>query len=129
VATTAPVEVLLGAHDAPGLDHDTANTADSNMQGLPAMWSVFVIVLCSNTFQSDQLRVPVIAEFTSPGPRTIFMRIVDGEGSGSLVETHATPLGPDRDERPRTAVLESGHRAFRPDRISRMRRAAALITP
>ncbi|MDT5233174.1 MAG: hypothetical protein QOE94_3659 [Mycobacterium sp.] len=82
------------------------------MQGLPAMCSVFAIVLYSNSFQPDQPRFPVIAEFTSPGPRTIFMRIVDGEGSGSLVETHATPLGPDRDGRPRTAVLESGHRAF-----------------
>ncbi len=51
--------------------------------------------------------MPVIAEFTSPEPRTIVMRIVDGEGAGSVVETHATPLGPGPDGRPRTAVLEA----------------------
>ncbi|HEY9289798.1 MAG TPA: DUF5914 domain-containing protein [Microlunatus sp.] len=36
--------------------------------------------------------VPVRAEFVSPDPRTIVMRIIDGEGVGSLVETHATPI-------------------------------------
>jgi hypothetical protein len=35
------------------------------------------------------------------------MRIVDGEGAGSVVETHATPLGPGADGLPRTAVLEA----------------------
>ena len=51
--------------------------------------------------------MPVIAEFTSPEPRTIVMRIIDGEGIGSVVETHATPLGNGPDGRPRTAVLEA----------------------
>ena len=37
--------------------------------------------------------VPVRAEFTCPDARTIVMRIIDGEGTGSVVETHATPLG------------------------------------
>ncbi len=36
--------------------------------------------------------VPVRAEFRCPDPRTIVMTIVDGEGAGSVVETHATPL-------------------------------------
>jgi hypothetical protein len=36
--------------------------------------------------------VPVRAEFVCPDPRTIVMRIVDGEGVGSVVETHATPI-------------------------------------
>ncbi|WP_067853003.1 DUF5914 domain-containing protein [Nocardia shimofusensis] len=53
------------------------------------------------------LGVPVRAEFTSPEPRTVTMRIVDGEGSGSVVETHATPLGPGPDGQPRTAVIEA----------------------
>ena len=43
--------------------------------------------------------VPVRAEFTCPDARTIVMRIIDGEGAGSVVETHATPPGLD-DARP-----------------------------
>ncbi|WP_329438890.1 Rieske (2Fe-2S) protein [Streptomyces sp. NBC_01426] len=51
--------------------------------------------------------VPVTAEFTAPGPRTVVMHITDGEGQGSVVETHATPLGAGRDGRPRTRVTEA----------------------
>src|SRR5690606_8667234 len=51
--------------------------------------------------------VPVVAEFTAPTPRTVVMRIVDGEGIGSVVETHATPLGPGPDGRARSAVVEA----------------------
>ena len=51
--------------------------------------------------------VPVYAEFSCPEPRTVTMEIVDGEGSGSVVETHATPLRPGPDGRPRTAVIEA----------------------
>ncbi|MGV1009401.1 MAG: DUF5914 domain-containing protein [Dermatophilaceae bacterium] len=36
--------------------------------------------------------VPVRAEFRCPDARTICMTITDGEGLGSVVETHATPL-------------------------------------
>ncbi|GAA5125080.1 DUF5914 domain-containing protein [Pseudonocardia adelaidensis] len=54
-----------------------------------------------------RLGVPVHAEFTCPDARTVTMRIVDGEGTGSVVETHATPLGPGPDDRPRTAVVEA----------------------
>ena len=35
------------------------------------------------------------------------MEIVDGEGAGSVVETHATPLRPDHRGLPRTAVIEA----------------------
>jgi nitrite reductase/ring-hydroxylating ferredoxin subunit len=59
------------------------------------------------TFHMGRLGVPVIAEFSVPEPRTIVMHIVDGEGAGSVVETHATPLGPGVDGRPRTAVIEA----------------------
>ncbi len=59
------------------------------------------------TFHMGRLGVPVIAEFTVPEPRTIVMHIVDGEGAGSVVETHATPLGDGPDGRPRTAVIEA----------------------
>lgn len=51
--------------------------------------------------------VPVRAVFTAPGPRTVVMRIAGGEGQGSVVETHATPLAPDSAGRPRTAVVEA----------------------
>ena len=46
--------------------------------------------------------VPVHAEFTCPDARTVTMRIVDGEGAGSVVETHATPIAPGR-----TAIVEA----------------------
>lgn len=51
--------------------------------------------------------VPVRAVFTTPDRRTIAMHIRGGEGAGSVVETHATPLGAGRDGRPRTAVIEA----------------------
>ncbi|MFD7920081.1 DUF5914 domain-containing protein [Streptomyces sp. NPDC059740] len=51
--------------------------------------------------------VPVRAEFTAPEPRTVVMHITAGEGVGSVVETHATPLSPDAAGRPRTAVVEA----------------------
>jgi hypothetical protein len=56
---------------------------------------------------APRLGVPVIAEFSCPEPRTVVMRITGGEGAGSVVETHATPLGPGEDGRPRTAVIEA----------------------
>ncbi|MGW6202946.1 DUF5914 domain-containing protein [Streptomyces sp. NPDC055089] len=63
------------------------------------------------------LVVPVRAEFTAPEPRTVVMRITEGDGATSVVETHATPLTGLADERPRTAVIEavvaaSGRRGF-----------------
>jgi len=64
-------------------------------------------LLVAVTFRIGRLGVPVVAEFTSPEPRTITMCIVEGEGAGSVVETHATPLGPGADGRPRTAVIEA----------------------
>lgn len=63
--------------------------------------------LVAVTFRIGRLGVPVIAEFTSPEPRTLTMRIIDGEGSGSVVETHATPNGRGPDGRPRSTVIEA----------------------
>lgn len=63
--------------------------------------------LLAVTFRIGRVGVPVIAEFTAPERRTITMRIVDGEGAGSVVETHATPLGAGPDGKPRTAVIEA----------------------
>jgi hypothetical protein len=83
----------LDVLSAPPVDDDLAEELDR--------------LLVAVTFKVGRLGVPVVAEFTSPEPRTILMRIVEGEGSGSVVETHATPLGKGADGRPRTAVLEA----------------------
>ncbi len=50
--------------------------------------------------------VPVRAAFSCPEPRTVAMHIIEGEGEGSVVETHATPLGV-RDGLPSTAIIEA----------------------
>jgi isorenieratene synthase len=42
------------------------------------------------------LAIEVDAVFCSPEPRTIVMTITGGEGIGSVVETHATPMAPGR---------------------------------
>ena len=51
--------------------------------------------------------VPVRAVFACPDARTIVMTIIDGEGTGSVVETHATLVGHDRDGRPTTVMTEA----------------------
>ena len=73
--------------------------------------------------------VPVRASFHTPDSRTIVMTILDGEGTGSVVETHATPLGTDRDGAAITVLTEAtiatsdrlGFRMLRP--------AARLVRP
>jgi len=49
-----------------------------------------------------RLAMEVDATFHCPDPRTIVMTIVNGEGVGSVVETHATPL-----DEGRTAIVEA----------------------
>jgi len=48
------------------------------------------------------LSIEVDARFHCPDPRTIVMTIVAGEGVGSVVETHATPIEADK-----TAIIEA----------------------
>jgi Domain of unknown function (DUF5914)/Rieske [2Fe-2S] domain len=81
------------------------------------------------TFRVGRVGVPVVAEFTSPEPRTICMHILEGEGSGSVVETHATPVEVGADGRPSTAVIEAvvAH-SDRPG-FAHALRGARLITP
>ncbi|MFG2356430.1 DUF5914 domain-containing protein [Streptomyces sp. NPDC048521] len=78
---------------------------------------------------AGRLVVPVRAVFTAPGPRTVVMHIVDGEGRGSVVETHATPLGPDERGRPRTAVVEAVVAASDRRGFAVARRAAPVLRP
>ncbi|MFF3564650.1 DUF5914 domain-containing protein [Streptomyces sp. NPDC002574] len=76
-----------------------------------------------------RLGVPVRAEFTAPEPRTVVMRIVSGEGTSSVVETHATPLGAGADGRPRTAVIEAVVAHSRRPGFAVARQAAPLLRP
>jgi hypothetical protein len=101
----------------------TAPPADDD---LPEELDRFLVAV---TFRIGRLGVPVVAEFTSPEPRTIVMRIVDGEGAGSVVETHATPVGPGPDGLPRTAVLEAVIAHSDRAGFAHARRAALLIKP
>ncbi len=75
------------------------------------------------------LGVPVEAEFTCPDPRTITMRIVAGEGAGSVVETHATPLGSGPDGHSRTAVIEAVVANSDRPGFRHARRIARLLRP
>ncbi|WP_232374748.1 DUF5914 domain-containing protein [Mycolicibacterium mengxianglii] len=101
--------------DAPPADGDNPDPLDR-----------FVVAV---TFRVGRFGVPVIAEFTSPEPRTIVMHIVEGEGAGSVVETHATPVGPGIDGRPRTTVIEAviAH-SERPGFVNALR-ASGLVVP
>ena len=81
------------------------------------------------TFHLGRLGVPVIAQFTVPEPRTIVMHIVEGEGVGSIVETHATPLGDGPDGRPRTAVIEAVIAKSERTGFGYSLRAAPLLRP
>lgn len=78
---------------------------------------------------AGRLVVPVRAVFTAPEPRTVVMRVTEGEGTGSVVETHATPLGPDELGRPRTAVTEAVVAASDRRGFAVARRAAPLLRP
>lgn len=78
---------------------------------------------------AGRLVVPVRAVFTAPEPRTVVMRITEGEGVGSVVETHATPLGTDERGRPRTAVVEAVVAASGRPGFALARGAAPLLRP
>ena len=81
------------------------------------------------TFRMGRLGMPVVAEFTAPEARTIVMRIVDGDAAGSVVETHATPIGPGPDGRARTAVIEAVIAQSDRVGVGYSLRAAPLIQP
>ncbi|MEJ2481594.1 MAG: DUF5914 domain-containing protein [Gemmatimonadota bacterium] len=73
---------------------------------------------------SDRLGIEVDATFHCPDPRTITMTIVDGEGTGSVVETHATPVGPGRSAILEATLATSDRTGFR-----RALKAAGMIRP
>jgi isorenieratene synthase len=73
---------------------------------------------------SDRLGIEVDATFHCPDPRTITMTIVDGEGTGSVVETHATPVEPGR-----TVILEATLATSDRPGFQKALKAAGLIRP
>jgi nitrite reductase/ring-hydroxylating ferredoxin subunit len=73
---------------------------------------------------SDRLGIEVDATFHCPDPRTITMTIVDGEGTGSVVETHATPVEPGR-----TLILEATLATSDRPGFQKALKAAGLIRP
>jgi nitrite reductase/ring-hydroxylating ferredoxin subunit len=78
---------------------------------------------------TGRLVVPVRAEFTAPDPRTVVMRITEGEGTTSVVETHATPLTGEGAADPRTAVVEAVVAASDRRGFALARTAAPLLRP
>jgi len=70
------------------------------------------------------LSVEVDARFHCPDPRTIVMTIVDGDGKGSVVETHATPLS-----RGRSAIVETILATSDRSQFGVVLRAAGLLRP
>jgi hypothetical protein len=96
------LSVLSAPAEANRAEANRAEAADVEVAGDADRFTVSV------TFRvAPGLGVPVLAEFSCPEPRTVVMRITEGEGLGSVVETHATPLGRGPDGRPRTAVIEA----------------------
>ena len=73
---------------------------------------------------TDRLGIEVDATFHCPDPRTITMTIVGGEGTGSVVETHATPLRRGRSEIIEATLATSDRPGFQ-----RAIKAAGLIRP
>jgi isorenieratene synthase len=60
-----------------------------------------------------RLVVETDAIFHSPEPRTIVMTIVEGEGKGSVVETHATPIEPGLTMVTEATLATSDRKGFR----------------
>jgi isorenieratene synthase len=73
---------------------------------------------------TGRLGIEVDAIFSCPDRRTITMTIVGGEGAGSVVETHATPLIPGR-----TAIIEATLATSDRPGFRRAIRAAWMIRP
>ena len=74
---------------------------------------------------AGRVGMEVDARFDCPDARTIVMTIVAGEGVGSIVETHATPLAEGR-----TAIVEATlATSERPEVISWLPRAGSLLRP
>ena len=116
-----------GNLDADNLDVVVSDTADTPDTAVCEALDRFLVEV---TFRvAGRWGVPVRAEFRCPGPRTVTMRILDGEGVGSVVETHATPLGPGPDGLARTSVIEATIAASTRPGFRVARQVAPLLRP
>lgn len=83
------------------------------------------------------VEIEVSARFDCPDPRTIVMTITDGEGVGSVVETHATPMyGANSslgrsvgDSAARTAIIEATLATSDRHGFAHARRGVAIARP
>lgn len=74
--------------------------------------------------------IEVVARFDCPDPRTIVMTITDGEGTGSVVETHATPVrSAHRGGGPITTVIEATLATSERAGFVHARRGSAIARP
>jgi phenylpropionate dioxygenase-like ring-hydroxylating dioxygenase large terminal subunit len=74
--------------------------------------------------------VEVSARFDCPDQRTIVMTITDGEGTGSVVETHATPSrSSTHPQGPRTTVIEATLATSERAGFVHAQRGAAIARP
>jgi hypothetical protein len=73
--------------------------------------------------------VPVRAEFRCPDSPTIVMHITEGEGMGSVVETHATPLGLGPERPPAHHDDRSHHRLLGSAGLQVARWLSPLVRP
>ncbi len=73
--------------------------------------------------------ISVRADFTCPDARTIVMTIIDGQGAGSVVETHATPLGYDERGYPATMITEATTAYSDAREFAGVRRFGPLLRP
>jgi phenylpropionate dioxygenase-like ring-hydroxylating dioxygenase large terminal subunit len=74
--------------------------------------------------------IEVGARFDCPDSRTIVMTITDGEGTGSVVETHATPVrSADKNGGPLTTVIEATLATSERAGFVHAQRGAAIARP
>jgi phenylpropionate dioxygenase-like ring-hydroxylating dioxygenase large terminal subunit len=75
-------------------------------------------------------RVRVGARFECPEPNTIVMTITSGEGEGSIVETHATPMSSATPGvPPRTAIVEATLASSERPGFAHATKGAVLVRP
>lgn len=81
--------------------------AFSDLEVLESRSSVDRLVIRVAYRLGPTLAVPVVADFTCPDSHSIVMTILEGEGAGSVVETHATAVTAPGDHPAKTVMTEA----------------------
>lgn len=108
-ATCAPEDVIQNRLDPWHGAHFHAHTF-SQLRVVERLDDEITVRVSYRLF--GRVGVEVDARFHCPDPRTIVMTIVRGEGTGSVVETHATPLGGGRTAITEATLVASDRPAF-----------------